>query len=434
MGGTSKYSYSSLLFPPLPVLPFLILVSHIGPELQRVTIHSFNLFRIFFCSISSSVCNVYCRIFLPFVMFCLIPISTLLAFFAGRGFSQSTSVTLWQFGAHRLAGGGFTAPLRPIGTPNNGLSTTYLYEILDPITTVVTDNDSPVLTTSVISVERTIVASASGWIESFGSADTIQCNFISSDTGECFDATITNTGTPTPIVLGVGAAITTTSTQTTILSTTVATSPTSNSIASPTGIISTSTASSSRKSSSGAIIGGTIAGLLVACLLVFLIFWLLRRQRRSRSVSDLEKVDESLNSSSYTRPLPFTLTAPMPIQDIPRLFRGATVPVSAQSSTEASRSEHCGMITSPQTMKNDHLEHSTRTELRKEAQGAREELLSLQQASLNDPMNGDTSSNEGVTALRGRMIEVLERLRKLEEQAVDELPPTYVSIQRPNVP
>ncbi|GAW00774.1 hypothetical protein LENED_002324 [Lentinula edodes] len=82
------------------------------------------------------------------------------------------------FGAHRLAGGEFTAPLHPIGTPSDGLSTTFLYEVLDPVTTLVTEHDSPVLTVSVTSVLRTIVASASGWIEGFGPVDLLRARFI----------------------------------------------------------------------------------------------------------------------------------------------------------------------------------------------------------------------------------------------------------------
>ncbi|KAJ3734068.1 hypothetical protein DFJ43DRAFT_1066052 [Lentinula guzmanii] len=140
-------------------------------------------------------------------------------------------------------------------------------------------------------VSRTIVASASGWIENFDSTATIQCNFLSSDTGECFDATDTNTGAPTPIVIGVAAAITSTPTEitTTFLSSTLTIPATSNSnpIMSPTGSMSTS-ARGSRKSSIGAIVGGTVAGVLVAGLFVILIFWLLRRQRRSDS-SEAEK-------------------------------------------------------------------------------------------------------------------------------------------------
>ncbi|KAJ3985441.1 hypothetical protein F5890DRAFT_1510158 [Lentinula detonsa] len=349
--------------------------------------------------------------FLIFSFFLMLPsisLSTLLAIFVGRAFSQDTGVTLWQFGTLRLAAGEFTAPLRPIGTPVDGLSTTYLYEVLNPVTTVVTDAGSPELTTSVVSVSRTIVASASGWVENFDSTATVQCNFISSDTGECFDATNTITAAPTPIVIGVAAAITSTPTEitTTFLSSTLTIPATSNSkpIISPTGSISTSP-SGSRKSSIGAIVGGTIAGVLVAGLFVILIFWLLRRQRRSDSL-DAEK-------GKGSTPLPYTLTAPTRTKDLPSLPSQPSIFPSGQTSTGSSPSKI--------TNKYD-LGDSNGTQLRQQAQGAREELLSLQQAS-----SDEDNSHEAVTNLRGRMAEVLERLGRLEEQTSgDEPPPSYV--------
>ncbi|KAJ4482789.1 hypothetical protein C8J55DRAFT_510645 [Lentinula edodes] len=335
------------------------------------------------------------------------PLFLLFAIFAScieHTFAQSINVTLWQFGAHRLAGGEFTAPLLPIGTPSDGLSTTFLYEVLDPVTTLVTEYDSPVLTVSVTSVLRTIVASASGWIESFGPGTEIQCNFVSSDIGECFDATQTNTGAPTPVVLGVAATATSTPNEITLFSTTSATPPTSNSIPSPTGTIST-TSTTSRKSSLGAIVGGTIAGVLVGCLFVILIFWLLRRQRRSRSISDLEKT----SGSFYTRPRPYAVTVPPVRKDLPPLTSRVVPSAGVQTSTENSISEAAN---------SDHLEEPTQADLRKQTQSAREELRSLHQAFLNTPMD---------ISVRGGMINILERLRRLEEQAsVNESPPAYM--------
>ncbi|KAJ3930527.1 MAG: hypothetical protein NXY57DRAFT_1011696 [Lentinula lateritia] len=341
----------------------------------------------------------------------MFPLFLLFAIFAScveNTFAQSNNVTLWQFGAHRLAGGGFTAPLLPIGTPSDGLSTTFLYEVLDPVTTLVTEYDSPVLAVSVTSVLRTIVASASGWIESFGPGTEIRCNFVSSDIGECFDATQTDTGAPTPVVLGVATTVTSTPNEITLFSTTSVTPPTSNSIPSPTGTIST-TSTTSRKSSLGAIVGGTIAGVLVGCLFVILIFWLLRRQRRSRSISDLEKTSGSPEGSFYTRPRPYAVTVPAVRKDLPPLTSRVVPSAGVQTSTENSISEAAN---------SDHLEEPTRADLRKQTQSAREELRSLHQAFLN------TSTD---ISMRGGMINILERLRRLEEQAsVNESPPAYI--------
>ncbi|KAJ3799505.1 hypothetical protein GGU11DRAFT_776676 [Lentinula aff. detonsa] len=173
---------------------------------------------------------------------------------------------------------------------------------------------------------------------------------------------------------------------------------------SPTGSMSTS-ARGSRKSSIGAIVGGTVAGVLVAGLFVILIFWLLRRQRRSDSL-DAEK-------GKGSKPLPYTLTAPTRTKDLPSLPSQPGIFPSGQTSTGSSP----GKITN----KYD-LGDSNGTQLRQQAQGAREELHSLQQAS-----SDEDNSHEAVTNLRGRMAEVLERLGRLEEQTSgDEPPPSYV--------
>ncbi|KAJ3805163.1 hypothetical protein F5876DRAFT_70033 [Lentinula aff. lateritia] len=244
-------------------------------------------------------------------------------------------------------------PITPYRNPSDGLSTRFLYEVLDPVTTLVTKHDSPVLMVSDTSVLRTIVASAFGWIEGFGP-----------DIGECFDATRTDTVAPTPVVLGVAAAVTSMPDEITLFSTTSTTPPTSNPIVSPIGTIST-TSTASRKSSLRAIVGGTIAGVLIGCLLVILMFWMLRRERRSRSISDLEKASGTPEGSLYTRPWPYTVT----------------------TTNSAANSYH--------------LEEPTRVDLRKQTQGAHEELRSLQQAFLNVPT--DISVRDGmINILVGR--------------------------------
>ncbi|KAJ3728367.1 hypothetical protein C8R42DRAFT_772511 [Lentinula raphanica] len=349
-------------------------------------------------------------------MFPLIPRTFLLASFFGRTFSQSTSVTLWQFGAHRLAAGGFTAPLRPIGTPGDGPATTYLYEVFDPVTTVATNAGSLVFTTEVFSVSRTIVASASGWIESFGTTSTIQCSFTGSDTGICFDATNTSTGAPTPIVLEVDAAITSApaeATTTPVLTTSSVTPPRSSKpTIVPTSAISTSistSTSNSRRSPLGVIIGGAIGGVVIAGIFGFLLFWLLRRQRRSHLL-DVENGDRS-------NPLPYTLTAPTRTEALPSLSSRTGTPRKSQTSTQSSPAE---------TSSKKHFNNRPRrARLKQQAEATREEFRSLQQASLNLP--AENVNHEAMISLRGRMAEVLERLGRLEEQtSANERPPSYV--------
>ncbi|KAF9019511.1 hypothetical protein BDP27DRAFT_1439879 [Rhodocollybia butyracea] len=117
--------------------------------------------------------------------------------------------TVWIFGTDRLLGGQFTEPLLPLGTASDGSVTTYLWQVLNPVTTILTSNGAPVLTTSLVagntkwkflqSGSRTVVVSPSGYVEPFE--------------GECFAETgSTVFGAPTPITLVVATATPTTPT------------------------------------------------------------------------------------------------------------------------------------------------------------------------------------------------------------------------------
>ncbi|KAJ3934530.1 MAG: hypothetical protein NXY57DRAFT_993948 [Lentinula lateritia] len=236
-------------------------------------------------------------------MLFLFLISTiLLAKSFGQSSSQNTSVTLWEFGAGRLDSGQSTAPLQPIGIPADGLSTTYLYRVMTSIPSTSNDDGSPVFTTFVSTATRTIVASASGWIEKFGTTNTIQCNFLNSEGGECFDATRSNTGVPTPIVLGVEPSITSTPANVPAFSTTLPLTQIPSPIVSPTSTSSSITPVVPPKSSTTReiIIGVTIAGSFVLCALVISMIWVLRRQRRSLPVSNTKNVDGLLEPFPYT--------------------------------------------------------------------------------------------------------------------------------------
>ncbi|KAJ3720150.1 hypothetical protein C8R42DRAFT_722802 [Lentinula raphanica] len=227
-----------------------------------------------------------------------------LGYYVAATFSQDTSVTLWEFGVKRLAGGETTLPLIPIGTPSDGLSTTYIYEVLNPTTMLVTEGATPMFTISAIPgrtliiaahpdmlsrspnntqhIEtRTIVASASGWVEAFGTVDTIQCNLLDSDSGICFDASRTNTGNPTPRVLAVETSPSTSTSDFT--DTPSSQTPSLTSIISSTALPTTSMTPRQSRSSVGAIVGGTVAGTLVAMMLVL---WLFQRRKRSKLISE----------------------------------------------------------------------------------------------------------------------------------------------------
>ncbi|KAF9065693.1 hypothetical protein BDP27DRAFT_1549443 [Rhodocollybia butyracea] len=112
----------------------------------------------------------------------------------GGAFSSSiTALTLFEFGTNRLIPGSTTLPLSPLGTANGNSETTYLYEIIGSV-----EGQNFVGTAS-----RTLVVSASGWME-LGSTSSIVCKFIDSTNGECFGATTgTATGAPTPKIFEV---------------------------------------------------------------------------------------------------------------------------------------------------------------------------------------------------------------------------------------
>ncbi|KAJ7062565.1 hypothetical protein C8F01DRAFT_101290 [Mycena amicta] len=119
--------------------------------------------------------------------------------------TPSVQVTLWQFGQGRLLNGPLgTLPLIPLGTApaQAGGATTYLYQALIP-TTIAAQG---VVETGTLTSARTIIASASGWMEPFGGGDNIACNLINANFGACVTGTASltaNTGVPTPEVLQV---------------------------------------------------------------------------------------------------------------------------------------------------------------------------------------------------------------------------------------
>ncbi|KAJ7693675.1 hypothetical protein B0H17DRAFT_492518 [Mycena rosella] len=121
-----------------------------------------------------------------------------------------TAVTLWQFGQNRLLGGAVTVPLQPLGTASDGSATTYRYEVANNNVVASTDSAGSItIQTTAVPTSRTIVASASGWVEEFGNGVEIVCGFVDSEFGACLDTTVSgsgstaNSGVPTPVALQV---------------------------------------------------------------------------------------------------------------------------------------------------------------------------------------------------------------------------------------
>ncbi|KAK7027837.1 hypothetical protein R3P38DRAFT_2940490 [Favolaschia claudopus] len=187
-------------------------------------------------------------------------------------------VTLWQFGQGRLLAGQATLPLQPLSTARDGSATAYLFQALNPVTITTVVDGAFTTQTTPSATPRTVIASASGWIEPFGDDDIISCGLSDATFGGCVEIISQtnikpqNSGVPTPQVFRVAGA-------------TVSTSgeyfPSFGLTPSPTLTPQSATPAAAKRSSSGAVIGGVVAGLLVfAAILALCIFLLRRRWRR----------------------------------------------------------------------------------------------------------------------------------------------------------
>ncbi|KAF9075706.1 hypothetical protein BDP27DRAFT_1358349 [Rhodocollybia butyracea] len=262
-----------------------------------------------------------------------------------------------------------TRPLFPLGTASADSETTYLYEVVFPSSAA-----NPASTAS-----RTIVASASGWVELFNTSTGIECRFIDSTEGECFGKTTgTATGTPSPVVLEVASTTTTSAARTTPTSasstttTQAATMRTTTPIQTTVVIVPTAANISndfqnSPKASLGTIVGSTIAGVAAIAAVVVFILW--RRRKRSRHH---ELLVEQFNLH--------------PEDVMPRQTAGAThLPIQGGTYPTPNR-----MFVQPQSKR----------------------------ALANPPEQG----NQG---LQHQIIDVVNRLRQLEHHLVSVPPPLY---------
>ncbi|KAJ7670050.1 hypothetical protein DFH06DRAFT_1179886, partial [Mycena polygramma] len=193
---------------------------------------------------------------------------TLIASLAGSTLAQDgdsvTEVTLWQFGQGRLLAGQATLPLQPLATASDGSATMYLYQVLNPATITTIIDGSFTTQTMPSAASRTLIASASGWVEPFGTTNAIACQLVNSKFGECFQGTGTapaNSGVPTPERFRVALP---SDPATLGLATTPTTGPTP----------------AKHSSSVGPIVGGVIGGIFaLLCLTVcILLAWHRRRQ------------------------------------------------------------------------------------------------------------------------------------------------------------
>ncbi|KAJ6543060.1 hypothetical protein B0H19DRAFT_1381028 [Mycena capillaripes] len=173
-----------------------------------------------------------------------------------------------------------------MGTAEGGSATTYLYEVVNPAA-ITTTNEVAFTTIATKSTDtRTIVASASGYVELLPDSEaTIACNFINSSFGQCVDTQTSvvtaNSGAPTPIVLQVDTTSTFLSDPP--LSVSTQTPPTSEvSSVTPSPTQANDQATTRRPTTVATIVGGGVGGTVALLALVALfLFWRRRRLRRS---------------------------------------------------------------------------------------------------------------------------------------------------------
>ncbi|KAJ3761403.1 hypothetical protein EV360DRAFT_67873 [Lentinula raphanica] len=194
--------------------------------------------------------------------------------------SITRSVTLWLFGAHRLDSGQSTLPLQPQGTAINGLSTTYLYEVASPVTTIVDVNGSPEFSVSFQGWGQGEYLIFHFWMFATSNANNSSLRLWLGRTfwnNRHYSITQTNSGTPTPVVLAVSTAAPVPAFTTSFPTQTL---PTPNSATSPTDSDPTTTSTPSHNLSAGAIAGVTIGVTLAVFVLVVLVLLLFRRRQR----------------------------------------------------------------------------------------------------------------------------------------------------------
>ncbi|KAJ7634976.1 hypothetical protein FB45DRAFT_1002425 [Roridomyces roridus] len=286
----------------------------------------------------------------------------------------ATAATLWQFGRPRLLGASSTLPLLPLGTAADGSATTFLYNGFNDLAITTTDASGQTTTVTMpFPTPRTIAVSPSGWAES---SDThpIACNLVNSDFGYCVDnGNITsNSGAPTPIVIAIAQTAPppsfSTIAQTTMVELT-STVPPSTSSAS----VTSASATGHTISVTGPIVGGIIGGLGFILLLAVLFLW--HRQRATVSAKTITPFDRSPRVEAGLAVAPVTMQAP----PLPRKIR-----------------------------------------------------LEEERTSMPPAASGSVQSvaNPSYVRLEGQMVQVLDRLRRIEGRSVNEPLPRYDRARR----
>ncbi|KAF7310289.1 hypothetical protein MIND_00402900 [Mycena indigotica] len=196
----------------------------------------------------------------------------------------ATEVTLWQFGAGGVVGTAITTyPLVPLGTAPGAAATTYLYQAINQATIITKLRGNTKTTVSTTTAPRTIVASASGWIEHVPPNRDIACAFVDATHGECYDRKVFIVSTPPSDAPSANRTLTSTIPNQTPTSSTPALPPPTHG-----------------KAQTAKVIGGVIGGVLLLTVLICVALLVRRRLCRQRN----PHVERS------TKPWPFLIDDP----------------------------------------------------------------------------------------------------------------------------
>ncbi|KAF5392828.1 hypothetical protein D9757_000993 [Collybiopsis confluens] len=307
-------------------------------------------------------------------------------------------VTLWQIDVGNLLSAAFTLPLGPLGAANDGQATTYLYQALNLITSYESaDGLTSPVSTFLATTPRTIVASASGWIELFGPSgsptNALGCSLINSDVGNCFSGPLTaltpgETGKPIPEVLAVTASLLSPTPSFSQSTTSLPNPFPSNTALSP----ASSESPGSRKPSSAGVIAGGVVGGLVGLTMISLTLVLFRRRHLLRKKQLFEDGTEVQATSEFLFPPPPSSSSSTTFQN----HRGPTLlPSSKAAAFRQGGSPHLHVV---------HHEMDSNADAAESASNA-----------------------QGQPLMNQYMVDISDRLRRLEmtENVSEEPPPTY---------
>ncbi|KAE9405811.1 hypothetical protein BT96DRAFT_972268 [Gymnopus androsaceus JB14] len=287
---------------------------------------------------------------------------------------------------------GTTSPFEEVGVSDDGLTTTYIRNLGD-------------------NAFETLIVSASGFVElksqepsgaTVTGTKSIGCDLVGTTLVLCQDGAFTTIGTPFAVVLSAETFTTSpsssssnphiTTTQSPTPLPTSAFTSTSSSTIGPTSSSSTSSGSALKPSE----LAGIVVGVVAVLFLILILYWLIQR-RRKRQIKEIgvfpfNGVSDFPNNNKFDTPMGSlsTTTYGFPQSSIPSTLGG--------------------------------LSRNLETTEQERAMGA--QGFWVPQGSSVTKASSEVSSSQAGTVQPSAVAEILERVRRLEEQVVDQ-PPQY---------